>query len=796
MNNITILEKDKCNGCSACYNVCPVKAITMQENKEGFLYPQIDNDKCTNCGLCVKSCSALNTKYLNNKNPNCYAYMAPDDIRLKSASGGVFAMLAKYFIQNEGYICGAVWNNEWQVEHIVSNSMQDIEKMQSSKYVQSNIKNCYCEIKTLLNNGKNVLFSGTPCQVAGLKSYLGKTYSNLFCVDIICHGVPSPKVFRKYLNENFNVKELTSINFRPKQLYGWCCKIMELKTINKTINKTEYYEMFLKNVLHRKNCYTCQFNKLPRQGDITIGDFWGIKKKYNDRKGTSVILLNNNDKGKQLFNILEKEAKLMKKMPLKKAIKRNENIIQPSQLHKNRDEFYKNIDRMSMNESIKYVLKDKCDCMILSLWSTVNFGAALTSLGVKCLVEKLGYSAKTINYVPELGRGYKNSFSEKFGKKYLNLTNEIENYNDLIELNRYCKNFIVGSDQLWNDYVMRTHHDRLTEFIYLLDFVQNGSKRISYATSFGNNHDLTKKELFKHFYSQFNAISVRENYATEILKSDYNIDSKTLIDGAFHIPQNLLNTMTNEYDNCYKDSEYCLYFNLKNFNYPWQRNIANKISEKLGLPLKIVNIDNNMLVEEWLSLIKNAKFVMSNSYHAIVFAIRFNVPFVQLASANAQDRFEMLFEFLNTPNNSIFEFDTNLDFEKIFVDRNWNDINSKIEFKIQEAEEWLKKELEQPTIDNSNHDIINYLIRQQLLNNEKEHLLKNRKKTIFKYYKYKLLSNIVFGKKKRRYKNKAKAIKIQCGIIKKVYKENKKKNRDFLLDFIVQYNTPQNPCDS
>ena len=279
-NNISCI-KSYCYGCSACFNICPNNAIEMQENGEGFKYPVI-NTYCTNCGLCKKVCPYLVNNFTNSENPNCYAFLAEDNIRLKSSSGGVFSVLAKYFLDNNGYVAGAIWNEDASVSHIVSNKDIDIERMRNSKYVQSNIGNCYSEIKKILINNKKVLFTGTPCQVAGLKTYLRNDYVNLYCVDIICHGVPSPKVFQKYINEKLNNDEKwLNTNFRNK-IYGWSPQLATITTTTTTTtthdfaNTDTFMKTFLQNMCLRSTCTDCKFQTIPRQGDLTMGDFWGI----------------------------------------------------------------------------------------------------------------------------------------------------------------------------------------------------------------------------------------------------------------------------------------------------------------------------------------------------------------------------------------------------------------------------------------------------------------------------------------------------------------------------------------
>lgn len=765
MTNITTLEKNKCNGCSACYNVCPSNAITLQKNNEGFLYPQIDNDKCTNCGLCVKSCSALNTKYLNNSKPNCYAYKAPDKIRLNSASGGAFTTLAEHFIQNGGYVCGAIWDSDWSVKHIVSNKIQDLEKMKNSKYIQSDLKQCYSEIKTLLKNDKKVLFSGTPCQIAGLKSFLNKNFNNLFCIEILCHGVPSPKVFQKYLQENYNVKEIKNINLRSKHLIGCRPSHVEL-TLNNSkkyihAHNDIFYKAFLSDISLRKSCYSCQFNKLPRQGDITIGDFWGIErfnKKIDDKKGVSLILENNHT-AKTLIQILQNNSYFIKKTPLKVAFKMNPNIRTATKEHKNRDLFFKYLDKYSLNDTLDYTLNDKADCMIINYWFAENYGAILTCYGLQCLLEKLNKKTKVINYIPSNFKHDENNFCYKFANKYLNLTNPCKDYNDLLNLNKYCNTFITGSDQVFNHNIMKGLSGNSSQYIYLLDFIKSYNKKISFSASTGEfykNYNNEKQLYLNHYLQQFDNLSVREFEAQQILKNEFNLNSDVILDPVFNIPLETLNKMSYKYDNKYNE-KYIAYYGLQYWENSWELEFAKEISKKLNLPLKIMNFDKHIEVEEWLSFIKNSEFFISNSYHAITFSIIFNRPFVQSINHSSQERFNSLFKILNLKNNSVSKFDI-VNWNNVLIERDWNKTNSIIQHEILRNSKWIENAINKEKTQIKNVDIINYHIAKDIID-AKENLINNKDQIYFNYYICKILSKILFGKTRKYYKKKRLKIK-------------------------------------
>ncbi len=335
INNI-LEEKDKCYGCNACYNICPVEAIEMVADEEGFLYPNINTEKCTNCGLCKKVCPSLNKseKFNTNTNsPKCYAVMASDEIRTNSTSGGAFSLFANWILEQGGYVCGAAFDDNGKVEHIIINYKEELNKLQSSKYVQSDMNYIHKQLKTLLNEGKIVLFSGTPCQVAGVNNFIGKN-DNLYTIDLICHGVPSPLVWMKYLKETIGDEKFIYTKFREKILpYGNNHLITYTdKNIYSFYQRQDsYLKAFHYNMILRPSCHKCAFTTVKRNGDISIGDFWGIDnidKSFNDTKGTSLVLINSKN-GKNLFKAVQKNTQKFKAIHYKHAIPYNHPLSYP-----------------------------------------------------------------------------------------------------------------------------------------------------------------------------------------------------------------------------------------------------------------------------------------------------------------------------------------------------------------------------------------------------------------------------------------------------------------------------------
>jgi len=353
VNTLNIAKS--CTGCSSCASICPTTAITMVKNDEGFLNPKVNYEKCINCGLCSKKCIAMNPTYSHSNEPACRAVIANDDIRKASSSGGMFTLVANYVIENHGYVCGAAFDDDFNVNHIIVDNKNDLSRIRGSKYYQSNIGDCYKKIKTLLQRNKMVLFSGMPCQVAGLYSYLGRDFDNLITIDILCHGMSSKKVFDKYKECNHGDKKLKELYFKAKEPWGWHAGVNAYFTDNshyaQPLEKDPFYIAYLSSIAKNTACGECLFNHLPRQGDFTIGDFWGINaydSTLNDNKGTSMVLLNSK-KSETIFDKINHSAQRVEHVPLKYAIAGNHNIEHPYKLDAYRDFFFKNLDACNFN---------------------------------------------------------------------------------------------------------------------------------------------------------------------------------------------------------------------------------------------------------------------------------------------------------------------------------------------------------------------------------------------------------------------------------------------------------------
>ena len=373
-----IVDKSLCSGCSACLHICPKNSISMEPDKNGFLRPVIDETKCTNCGLCKKTCPVLNKKEQQEKNVQAYAVINKDEgVRKDSSSGGVFTQIAKYVLSKNGVVFGALFDENFKVKHAYIESENDLIKLQKSKYVQSEIGVTYKEAKNFLDQGRFVLFTGTPCQIGGLQAYLKKPYDNLITQDFICHGVPSPKVWKKYIDKKKKVGNIKEVSFKDKRT-GWNKYSITFKRDNKTdtelASKNLYMLLFLKDVILRQSCYNCAFKQKYRNSDITLADYWGVENvhlQFSDDKGTSLVVLNSK-KGKDVFNEINKNF-IYEQTDLDKAIKYNSCMVKSVNVNKNREDFFKRLDKCDVEKlAKKYTQKSKIKSFINRLKNYVK----------------------------------------------------------------------------------------------------------------------------------------------------------------------------------------------------------------------------------------------------------------------------------------------------------------------------------------------------------------------------------------------------------------------------------------
>lgn len=624
----------KCTGCLACYNKCPVQAISIGTDEEGFLSPVIDDDKCIHCGACKAVCPVCNETQGALLPEKCYAVQGSVAIRKESSSGGVFSILADAILQEGGYVAGAVWGEDFQVMHIVTNDRQDVEKMRSSKYIQSNAGKVYSEVERLLKDGKTVLFTGCSCQIVALRRYLGGDYDKLYTAEVICHGVPSQAMFDSYLENKDDVAE---ISFRDKKALGWqsgiSVKYKDGSSYTARTIEDPYMAGFLANWTLRESCYQCQF-KNKEYSDLILGDFWGIQNvsDMEDGFGTSCVIVNT-QKGNELFQRVTPQFDRLIQVETEHAVRGNRCLVSSVEKPKSRqlffDEWKKNGKKyQAALEAVKSEIH--FDIAMVVMWS-INYGNAMTNWALAKYLEKQGKSVILLdNFCPLKPV----SQFKEFAKVQYNLSSDYFRGYDYQSINQCCDLFLVASDQTWN---YRYAADWNYGKYFYLDFVEEDKQKVSYAASFGRKEGAIAKEEGAYLYRKFDAVSVREEFGISLCKDLYDVSAQWVLDPVFLMEkQDYAKLASNAARKV--NEPYLLTYILN----PTEEkiNLCKAISKMLG-GIKIVNVIDaqplfrernitemnyeniraDLSVEDWISYFIHSDYVITDSYHGVCFSV-------------------------------------------------------------------------------------------------------------------------------------------------------------------------------
>lgn len=359
---IQICKKEKCCGCSACAQKCPQNAIEMKKDQEGFLYPTVYSLRCVECGLCENVCPEINAATVFDNTQVYACYRRDFAKRIQSASGGIFAVMAESILKDRGVVFGAAFDENWMVRHIAVEQIEQLPILLGSKYVQSVVGETYKQAEKALKEGRKVLFSGTPCQIQGLHKYLGRSYENLFSVDLICHGAPSNDIWQLYLKEISKGRKIKSVVVRDKS-NGIDNAPMVFRFDNGELfqekyNKNTFLAGFNKNLYLRPSCYACPFKGINRCSDMTIGDFWGLsdfKPDFGDQYGVSALLLHT-QKGKNFFDTLNQGIENIK-CDVEMIIPQNPCLVKSVQQHSDRENFYELLTKHGFQVTVKKILR-------------------------------------------------------------------------------------------------------------------------------------------------------------------------------------------------------------------------------------------------------------------------------------------------------------------------------------------------------------------------------------------------------------------------------------------------------
>lgn len=361
---IKIINKQDCCGCGACVQKCPKRCISLKEDDEGFLYPHADATTCIDCGLCEKVCPFIHPYDKREPIQTLAAINKNEKIRMQSSSGGIFTLLAETVINEGGVVFGARFDEEWQVILDYTETVEGLAQFRGSKYVQAHTGDTFRQCEVFLKEGRKVLYSGTPCQVTGLKHFLCKEYDNLLAVDFVCHGVPSPKVWRMYLDEVVGVANVRDISMRDKR-EGWkrfnfvldYDKNNQSYSLSSYFGNNDYMNAFLRDMILRPSCHGCKAKECRSNSDITIADYWGIQEvcpKMDDDKGTGLVMIHN-PKGKSALDVSQLK---IEETTYEEGYRHNSAIYRSSMPWYRREQFFNRLDESdSVIALIRYSLK-------------------------------------------------------------------------------------------------------------------------------------------------------------------------------------------------------------------------------------------------------------------------------------------------------------------------------------------------------------------------------------------------------------------------------------------------------
>ncbi|MDY0236844.1 MAG: polysaccharide pyruvyl transferase family protein [Gudongella sp.] len=695
-------NKRTCSGCYACFNACPSEAITMVLDDEGFCVSRVDPGICVSCGICTEVCPQINSESGNDAAPMCYAVKASEDVLTESSSGGAFTLFAREVLSRGGYVCGAVYDEDMNVVFKITDNEEGLAAMHGSKYIFSDMGTTHKEIKDLVDSGKIVLFSGCPCQVAGLRRFVGDN-GNLLTVDLLCGGLPSKGMYRRYLREISEGKKVKEIQFRSKK-YPFGTSVIRFEDGSEKVSLSDaYFKAFLGDITKPAACYDCLFAEAPRQGDVSIGDLWSADKIISDTdlsNGISCVMINNR-KGMELFELACRNATYLKEIPLS-FLKRFNRLKQTRTPPLSRQRFFYLLKRgHPFLKAVDYSLKWKFDVGITGFWRVHNYGGVLTYFALYRLITDMGLEPILIE-ARNVSKGAPPS-PVLLGMKYpfYNVSRYHKDMDDERELNLRVSRFLVGSDQVWN----RRFISQSSLECYALDFVSPWRKRISVASSFGSdrfNGSEEEEEKFAELLRRFDFVSVRERTGAELCEK-YGVRAEVILDPVMLCDERhyeeLISNSKAMFPNNYA---FCYGADVSKFK-------AERIAEEAGCGLIKVErfgmkptgvtptpITDVGVVENWIKCLRDSSFVVGDSFHAAAFSILFRKPFaVVYKNRGNESGFDRIKTLLDTfgLNDRLYSSVDDVTYEKMMEPIDYDRVNAILERERERCLDWIKKAL-------------------------------------------------------------------------------------------------------
>lgn len=710
------IDKHQCTGCGVCSAVCPEDNIRMEEMEAGFRYPV--PDAAGDHAAAFSRCPVLHPVVLPRTEPRCYAVQAKEAVRLASASGGAAAVLTQHILQQGGYVCGAAFKDAVAAEHVILSDPAEASRLAGVKYTQSTIsREVYARLQELLTAGKTVLFTGCPCQIAALYAYLGKDYPTLYTLEIVCRGVSSAYLVRQYLAERFPDKEPVSVAFRNKQKYGWSSSMtVQFSDGTQFREKCEpnlFYQLFQSDYAVRPSCTECRFTGIPRQGDLTSGDLWSVRRfhpEWSDGLGTSSLLVNS-DKGAALFGQIRPMLALAEEIPLKEAIDGNRVLIERRPQSANTDRFHREVGRVPMQHLLQLCRDDRYDVGIVGLWYGLNYGSVLTYYALYRLLYDMGYEPLLIEKPDFLWTSrYADpaTIAGRFIRPRCNVSVPRSNTEDWKLQGEQCDSYVIGSDVVWNYEIC----GKSSGSFLFLDFVAADKKKLAYAASFGGEYHAPEwlHQQHRYYLRQFDGVSVREDAAVDICRKQFGVHADKVLDPVFlcdmHWFEDAAQASALELPARYLMC-YILGASVK------KREFIRTAARRLGVePHIVVNpneperckeilelpVLHDPSVEDWLKLIRDCTLFIGDSFHGLCFSLLFHKRFVIIIRRDmpSRDRFVNLLRICGLEDRLLYMEQPNTDkLHLLEEDIDYEAVEQRLDAYRSPSLEWLRGHMEQ-----------------------------------------------------------------------------------------------------
>ena len=702
-------DRQACTGCSACAGSCPAKAIALREDERGFLYPEIDPVRCVDCGRCARVCPVNHPQFSHDTKPRFFAFAAEEALLRQSSTGGIFTLLAEEMLRRGGAVAGAAWGEDFRVSHVLVTDRNELGRLRFSKYVQSEMADIFARIQEKLAVGVPVLFTGTPCQAAGLRGFLGREYEGLITVDLLCHGVPSARMLRDHLDELCGRDTVAEVCFRKKDGWGTCLTVTRKDgtVLQREAGSDLFLRGFLNNITLRPSCNDCRFSRLPRQGDITVGDLWGaagLNLDFAWQKGVNVVLTDT-EKGRAFFQAaLEySQGNSYACRELDGSVGMNDNIFAC-----NGRKIYRNgsFERLYPGEGFgRSVLKTMHDYDTgVVQYISPNYGSVATAVGLCAVLKEMGRKPVVLNHLRPMGEEARRVLSRAAA-----VSDNFLAEGDTEGANHLCDTFVVGADMSWDWGTVEHLKNAETMF---LGFADPEKKRISFAPSLGYEKSSIREEyrqLLCHYLENMDFISGREEVGARMLKKFFGIEADVMPDPVLLCDPEIYRSLAGEAG--LRQQGYVFAYILD--PNPEKKKLLERAAKETGRKVfvaldrqfdyannrRAMNMEGSVLeslpFEDWLSYLVHADAVVTDSFHGACLATRFHKPFLAVRNRMAH-RFEMLEVLLGTDAPFAASVQEALARQTLLPTMDWAAVDASLDRHQQAARQWIRNALDGP----------------------------------------------------------------------------------------------------